>query len=358
LFGIEISSDILIIAIFVQMAIITILIFTILTKLYKSNPDSTSASSKNTELDKKVDKKLTGMQIRLSEILSEISSATREQKESISNLAAAVAVAPAAPVVAPAATDPTVGEACTTDATAGVSTSVNTFPITENISSLTRMNQFATSDNANAAINSAISAKPSTFASELFDRSDDFPVSKSEFLDIDLDHGSTGNHNKEPDTLDSELHKVPKVVHASTHTSPDTSDTSEAIKSSDSSSHHHPISPADSRHYYHPQSHNHYNRRQYYDGLSSESSNLGKNIDDIFRGSGKNDNNGNEEDNLSQRQDFNKKGDPDPKKLIIPGEKNSNPELDKIDKEILIALQRLGGMDNSDDIENRNDAGS
>jgi hypothetical protein len=358
LFGIEISSDILIIAIFVQMAIITILIFTILTKLYKSNPDSTSASSKNTELDKKVDKKLTGMQIRLSEILSEISSATREQKESISNLAAAVAVAPAAPVVAPAATDPTVGEACTTDATAGVSTSVNTFPITENISSLTKMNQFATSDNANAAINSAISAKPSTFASELFDRSDDFPVSKSEFLDIDLDHGSTGNHNKEPDTLDSELHKVPKVVHASTHTSPDTSDTSEAIKSSDSSSHHHPISPADSRHYYHPQSHNHYNRRQYYDGLSSESSNLGKNIDDIFRGSGKNDNNGNEEDNLSQRQDFNKKGDPDPKKLIIPGEKNSNPELDKIDKEILIALQRLGGMDNSDDIENRNDAGS
>jgi hypothetical protein len=220
------------------------------------------------------------------------------------------------------------------------------------------MNQFATSDNANAAIDSAISAKPSTFASELFDRSDDFPVSKSEFLDIDLDHGSTGNPNKEPDTLDSELHKVPKVVHASTHTSPDTSDTSGAIKSSDSSSHHHPISPADSRHYYHPQSHNHYNRRQYYDGLSSESSNLGKNIDDIFRGSGKNDSNGNEEDNLSQRQDFNKKEDPDPKKLIIPGEKNSNPELDKIDKEILIALQRLGGMDNSDDIENRNDAGS
>jgi hypothetical protein len=85
---------------------------------------------------------------------------------------------------------------------------------------------------------------------------------------------------------------------------------------------------------------------------------LGKNIDDIFRGSGKNDNNGNEEDNLSQRQDFNKKEDPDPKKLIIPGEKNSNPELDKIDKEILIALQRLGGMDNSDDLENRNDAGS
>lgn len=357
MFGIEISSDILIIAIFVQMAIIAILIFTILTKLNRINPASAPSSSKNTELDKKVDKKLTGMQIRLSEILSEISSATREQKESISSLAATVTSAPPA-----VPTNPSAFEYRTSEATSGLSTTATTFPLdAKNISSFTNMEPIASGADVNAAttIDSTISANPSKFATELFDRSDDSSASKSEFLEIDIDHGPMKNTGKESDPRVSELQKVPKVVHATTYTHSDSIPGS-IIASDSGSSHRDSIDPADSRHHYHhPQTHNHFNRRQYYDSVLSESSSLGNSADEMINGLRENgDTCSNNEDNTSQNQEFNNREDSDSEKLNISDEKNSNPELDKIDKEILITLQRLGGMDTSDNPENRNDSRS
>lgn len=361
MFGIEISSDILIIAIFVQMVIIAILIFTILTKLNRINPASASSSFKNTELDKKVDKKLTGMQIRLNEILSEISSATKEQKESISSLAATVTSAAAA---AAAATNPSADEARTYDATACVLTTSNIFPPnTQNISSLTKMNQFASNanvDSAAATIDSTISINPSKFATELFDRSDDSSASKSEFLEIDIDHVQMKNPSKESDPRVSELQNAPEVVHTATNTHSDSIPGS-IITSDCGSSQRDSVGPAGSRHYYHhhPQTHNHFNRRQYYDSVLPESSSLGNNADEMINGLRENgDTSSNNEDNTSQNQEFNNREDSDSEKLNISGEKNSNPELDKIDKEILIALQRLGGMSTSDNPENRNDSSS
>ena len=54
-----------------------------------------------------------------------------------------------------------------------------------------------------------------------------------------------------------------------------------------------------------------------------------------------------EEEDLFQNQDDNNEvNDFENKKLTsTASEKNSDPELDKIDEEILTALQRLGGID-------------
>jgi len=351
LFGIEISSDILIIAILVQMAIIAILIFTIITKLNRNNP-AFASSTKNTELDKKVDKKLTGMQIGLSQILTEISFATKEQKESISKLATLVAAAVADPSA------DVEDEALKSEATTDVSATPNAFPITKDISYLTKMEPFASATNATSTpMTSAISAKPSTFESELFDRSDDSPIPKSEFLEIDLDHDSMDDPNKDPGSLDSELKKESDVVKKSTY---GPTDTKASIKSSDSNLHHHLIGPPDSRNYFHPQTHNHLSRRQHYDNGISSSSSLGENVNEMIHGLKENDINANYKgDNLPQHQNYQETGDSYSEKSDLSPEKNSNPELDKIDKEILNALQRLGGMDNSDDNKNnKNDLGS
>jgi hypothetical protein len=352
MFGIEISSDILIIAILVQMAIIAILIFTIITKLNKNNPAFTSAT-KNTELDKKVDKKLTGMQIRLSEILTEVSLATKEQKESISKVSAIVAAAVAS---SPAAN----AEVRKPETTAGVSTTTNILPITKDISSLTKMEPFAFATNANAsaaALASAITAKPSTFVSDLFDRSDNSPIPKSEFLEIDSDHDSVGDPSKVPDTLSSEITKVSEVVHTSTYGLPYTPAT---IKSSDSNSNNPPIVLPESRHYFHPQTHNNINRLQHHGEVSSESSSLGENVDDMIRDAKGNNGNNNKGDNSTQNQNYQEvEEETYSEKLDLSTEKNSNPELEKIDKEILTALQRLGGIDNSDANDDKdNDLGS
>lgn len=352
MFGIEISSDILIIAIFVQMAIIVILIFTIITKLNRNNPASASAT-KNTELDKKVDKKLTGMQIRLSEILTEVSLATKEQKESISKVSAIVTAA----VAGSAAADAGVHKP---ETTVGISTTANILPISKGISFLTKMEPFAFATNANAnaaALASAITAKSSTFVTELFDRSDDSPIPKSEFLEIDSDHDSVDHPSKVPDTLSSEITKVSDVVHTSPYELPYTP---ASIKSSDSNSNHHPVDLPESRHYFHPQTHNNINRLQHRDEVSSETSRLDENADDINRGVNGNEiNDNNQGDTGSQTQNYKDIEKAYSEKLDRSTEKNTNPELEKIDKEILTALQRLGGIDNSDDNDdNNNDLGS
>lgn len=297
------------------MAIIAILIFVIFSKLNWINAASTS-TSKNTELDKKVDNKLTGLQVSLGEILTEISSATREQKESISKVASIVAAAPAPAHAHPHAPDPA---------------------------------------DLSAAITTSISTKQLTLGSELFDRSDNTSISKSEFLEIDLDHDSANDSNEESDASYSKLQKVPDVVNASTYGPPDTP---ASTNSKDSNSHHDSIRSSDSHHYYHPQSHNHHDRHQRYgDGLF-ESNSRTEYASEMIRNFKENDDDNNKGESLSQNQNYHKIEDSYFEKLDLASEKNSNPELDKIDKEILNALQRLGGIDNSDDKDKKNDTGS
>ncbi|HKR73937.1 MAG TPA: hypothetical protein VJR94_07480 [Candidatus Nitrosocosmicus sp.] len=357
MFGIEISSGILIIAILAQMAIIAILIFIIFFKIKWINSTSTSVS-KNTELDKKVDNKLTGLQVSLSEILREISSATKEQKESISKVASIVAAA-AGPTTTAAAgpttttttvTAPSDAEVSNSASTAGVLTAADILPITESVSFSTKMEPFASAPNVNAAI----PGKASTLVSESFDRSEDSPTSKSEFLEIDLDHDSANDSNIESDALYSELQKGPEVVRTSTYGPPDTP---ASTNSKDSNSHHDSIGSSDSHHYYHPQSHNHLNRHQRYSDVLFESNSRTEYASEMirnFKETENNNNNNNKGESPSQNQNYHKIEDSDFEKLDLSSEKNSNPELDKIDKEILNALQRLGDIDSSDD----NDTGS
>jgi hypothetical protein len=56
-----------------------------------------------------------------------------------------------------------------------------------------------------------------------------------------------------------------------------------------------------------------------------------------------------EEVDFTQNQNDNEIKDLEIEKLPLANEKNSNPELDKIDEEILTALQRLGGNYESED---------
>lgn len=336
MFGIESYSDILIIAIFVQMAIIAVLIFTIFFRINRAY-HTPASTPKYTELDKKVDKKLTGIQIRLGEILTEVSIATQEQKESISKIAA---------IVASDVNDRK------SETTGSLTTTSNRFPITNDISFLAKMERFApSSTNVNNATAPTIHTNPSRFVSELFDSSDDSPIPKSEFLEIDLDHDSmVDDPNKEPDTLGSGLKKASDVVHTPMNGLPD--DAPASIKSSDFASRHNPIAHPSSRHYFHPQSPNHLKRRlQPFDYALTESSIVGEYADEMMPGLKEND--------IAQNQNYQKIEDSGSEKLDVSTEKNSNPELDKIDKEILTALKRLGGMDSSNENDNKeNDSGS
>ena len=332
------------------MAIIAILIFIIFFKIKWINSTSTSVS-KNTELDKKVDNKLTGLQVSLSEILREISSATKEQKESISKVASIVAAAAAAaagPTTITTVTAPSAAEVSNSASTAGVLTAADILPITESVSFSTKMEPFASAPNVNAAI----PGKASTLVSESFDRSEDSPTSKSEFLEIDLDHDSANDSNKENGPLYAELQKGPEVVRTSTYGPPDTP---ASTNSKDSNSHHDSIGSSDSHHYYHPQSHNHLNRHQRYSDVLFESNSRTEYASEMVRNFKETENNNNNKgESPSQNQNYHKIEDSDFEKLDLSSEKNSNPELDKIDKEILNALQRLGDIDSSDD----NDTGS
>lgn len=322
------------------MAFIAILIATIVfSKINKAN-HTPASTTKYTELDKKVDKKLTGIQIRLGEILTEVSIATQEQKESISKIAA---------IVASDAKDRK------SEATAaGFTATSNSFPITNDISFLTKMERFTSpsTTNVNNATVPTIPTNPSIFVSELFDNSDNSLVPKSEFLEIDLDHDSMvyDSNKKEPDILGSEPKNISDIVHGPTSGISD--DTPTSVKSSDFTPHHNLITPPSSRHYFHPQSPNHLNRRQqHYNDVLSESGSVGESADEMMPGLKEND--------LSQNQNYQKIEDSESEKLDVSTEKNSNPELDKIDKEILTALQRLGGMDSSNEIDNKeNDSGS
>lgn len=375
MFGIEISPDILIIAIFAQMAIIVILIFIIFSRWSRNNIIASTSTSKNTELDKKVDNKLTGLQVSLSEILTEISSATRDQKESISKLATIVSAAAAAaaadtsdaaaPDDAGTITAPsTAAEVFNSTSTGGASTPIDTLPTYERASFLTKMERFASSSssssatatNANADITSAISPNPSTLESELFDRSEESPTPKSEFLEMDLDHDSADDDpNKEANALDLDIKKVPEVIRASTFGPPDPP---ASIESSGTISHHHSLGSPDSSHYYHPQSYNHLYRRQRYGDVLFESNSQTEDAGQIIRSFNESDDKNDKEGKPSQNQNYHKIEDSDFEIQSLSSEKNSNPELDKIDKEILDALQRLGGMHDSADKNNKNEAGS
>ena len=372
MFGIEISPDILIIAIFAQMAIIVILIFIIFSRLSRNNNIASTSTSKNTELDKKVDNKLTGLQVSLSEILTEISSATRDQKESISKLATIVAAAAAAaadtsdaaaPEDASTITAPsTAAEVFNSTSSGGASAPIDTLSTSERASFLTKMERFASSSssatatNANADITSAISPNPSTLESELFDRSEESPTPKSEFLEMDLDHDSADDDpNKEANALDLDVKKVPEVIRASTFGPPDPP---ASIESSGTISHHHSLGSPDSSHYYHPQSYNHLYRHQRYGDVQFESNSRTEDAGEIIRSFNESDNNIDKGEKPPQNQNYHKIEDSDFEIQSLSSEKNSNPELDKIDKEILDALQRLGGMHNSADKNNKNEAGS
>ena len=368
--GIELSTDILIIAIFVQMAIIAILIFTVFFKLNKINLASSSLSNtKNTELDNKVEKKLTGMQIRLNEILTEISSATKEQKESISKITTMVeATANTVASVAAASTITANTPATTSPATTAI-------PYARRVSSLRLTQPFTfpifTTPNITASVNaSAISTNNHTrFISELFDRSDDVHSRKSEFLDKDLDSDSSDPSNGGSDSMGLKLQNQDvlvdtQVIHATTDPQ---SDIPDPTASSDSNSYR--VINTNSRHHYYPLVHNYLNNNQHQDtDFAPSESNSSQFHDedrtilrikenDIKGGRGKDEvEEKEEEEDLSQNQNNNEIKDLEIEKLPLASEKNSNPELDKIDEEILTALQRLGGDYESDDKDNSSDA--
>ncbi|HSA74857.1 MAG TPA: hypothetical protein VLE21_01575, partial [Candidatus Nitrosocosmicus sp.] len=120
-------------------------------------------------------------------------------------------------------------------------------------------------------------------------------------------------------------------------------------------------------HYYHPLAHNYLNnQRQDTDFAPSESnSSQFHDEDGTIRRIKENDVNGGrgedqveekeEEEDFSQNQKYNEIKDLEIEKLPLASEKNSNPELDKIDEEILTALQRLGGNYESEDKDNSSD---
>ena len=352
------------------MAIIAILIFTIFFRLNKINVGSyTSSATKNTELDKNLEKKLTGIQIRLNEIMTEISMATNEQKESLSKVATKVAAAAAAAAPADSIAYGAASSAATTTTTTytakeaiAATVATTAIPSATSISSLTLTNPFASTAlpthglPASSANTSAIYANPARIVSGLFERSNDTHTPRSEFLDIDLDNESSDTSNNNLDSLDSKLQDqddilVPtNVIHAISDASKDMLD---PVASSSSNSYQH-AETSSRHHHYHPLTHNYLNHRQDTDLAQSELTSRfvdpdltiqrDKEIDD-----NDNDNNRVEEDLFQNQNDNNDIKDFENKKLpSTANEKNSNPELDKIDEEILTALQRLGGINESD----------
>ena len=347
---------------------IAILIFTVFFKLNKINLTSPSSSStpNNTELDKKVEKKLTGMQIRLNEILTEISSATKEQKESISNMA--ITVKAAADAVASVAESSTANADTTSTITAASTIAI---PSTISISSPTLTEPFAspvfiTPNIIASRTYSAIFTNNQTrLISGIFDRPDDGHSHKSKFLDIDLDNDTLNTSNGESDSFVSKRQNQDDtvdttVIHAITDAPSDMPDT---VASSGPNSYR--SINTHSRHHYYALAPNYLNnQRQDTDFAPSKSSSsspfhdvegtIRRIIDNNVNGDrAKDEVEEKEKETLFQDQNNNEVKDLEIKKLPSVSEKNSNPELDKIDKEILTALQRLGGIDESDDKDNR-----
>jgi hypothetical protein len=373
LFGVELSSDILLVAVFIQMAIIAILIFTVFFKLNKINLTFFSSSTaKNTELDQKVEKKLTGMQIRLNDILTEISSATKEQNESISKMATRVEAAADDIASLASANTTTANKSTTTTTTAAATTAI---PSVTRISSLKLTDQFASpylttpNVNASAAASTNFTNNPTRFISGLFDRSDEGHKykHKSEFLDIDLGSDSSDPSNGDPDSLGSKLQNQDDLVdtHVIHTTTEAQSDIPDLFASSNSKIHR--FINTNSSHCYHPLSHNYLNDNnqiQDNDFAPSESSSSNSQFhvgdetiqrikeNDVNRDIGEDqveEKEGKEQEDFSQNQNDNEIKNLRIEKLPLPSQKNSNPELDKIDEEILSALQRLGGSYESED---------
>ena len=171
-----------------------------------------------------------------------------------------------------------------------------------------------------------------------------------------MDNESSDTSNNNLDSLDSKLQDqddilVPtNVIHAISDASKDMLD---PVASSSSNSYQR-AETSSRHHHYHPLTHNYLNHRQDTDLAQSELTSRfvdpdrtikrDKEIDD-----NDNDNNRVEEDLFQNQNDNNDIKDFENKKLpSTANEKNSNPELDKIDEEILTALQRLGGINESD----------
>jgi len=326
----EISTDFLIIAVLVQLLIIAILIILIFFKLNKFSRSSSSSHSSDPppppallppslpvdmELDKRIDKKLADMQIKLDEISTELSITKKDQNKAIANLATLLA------------------------------DTVNTATAT--------------------ATTIAVSATAPIISSELFERySDTDSMTKSEFLELDLDssspsspsspspvnESSTESKNIDYDhisVIDLENSNAPDD--AASADAPSIVSTSTAISPPhlNLNSHIHQSVNDDgvnknmrfSKSYQNPNqytndqlNHHHFNNSQHISGnMIKDQKTKDERKEEInFR-----------TQNENQNQNPNNKLEG----LPLSNEKISNPEIDGIDKEILSALHRLGEVD-------------
>ncbi|VFJ14689.1 hypothetical protein [Candidatus Nitrosocosmicus franklandus] len=358
------SSDILLITVFVQMGIIAILILTTFLKLNKINLESSSPSIKNTEYDKKLEKRLTAIQIRLSDILTEISTTTKEQKEALSKMVSSVAGgAVDAGIINPGhiahtAANTSLINSAITGNTKTVpyvnSSSYFTLPNSHAFISLATLGSFA-STTASVIYNNSTG-----FTSSHFDERGDRNSTGSESLNVDLERDNEVAHdtlNGNSDNQDSKLQYQgdDNFSIGDRHTVTDSPSSISNTTVSSISNAHHVDSPhipeINTSHNYYPLAHDYLKLRQGSDkhAPSEQSSefqsvdqNIKRNNSDINSYGGE-EGGGGEDDHLLRNQNYSQT---DNKGLhSATRENNSNPELDKIDKEILNALQRLGGID-------------
>lgn len=349
------SSDILLITVFVQMGIIAILILTTFLKLNKIKLESSSPSIKNTEYDKKLEKRLTAIQLRLSDILTEISTTTKEQKEALSKMVSSVAGgAVDAGIINPGhiahtATNTSLINSAITGNTKTVpyvnSSSYFTSPNPHAFTSLATLGSFA------STTASAIYNNPTGFTPGRFDERGGRNSTGSESLNVDLESDNDVAHdtlNGNSDNQDSKLQHQgdDNFSTGDIHTVTDSpSSISNTTVPSISNAHHVDslrIPNTNTHHNYYPLAHNYLKIRQDSDKHTpSEQSNGFQDVDQNIKRN--NSYGGGEDDHLLRNQNYSQT---DNEGLdSATSENNSNPELDKIDKEILNALQRLGGID-------------
>ncbi len=303
------------------MAIIAILIFTIFFKLNRflhSTASSSSSSSSSVpslpslpltsqndiELDKKIEKKITDIQIKLDEISAELSATKKNQKEDVANLASVVA---------------------------------------DNVTAATT-----------AAATVAVSVTAPIISSGLFDRYSDTSTPKAEFLELDLNSMSDVQAHKKPEILNPELRGIVdlKKSNAVSSSSSSSSITSTLAQTSDSNltlNDHTSHSDKTNNLYqnFHSTSENKSQNRNFNYPLTYF--NNPQNKTDKEQRNYEHDKDYKEIEFPADKEDLNLNN-----KLSSSNEKNSNPEIDRIDKEILGALQRLGGVDYTNSNDNNN----
>lgn len=312
--GIEISTDFLIIAVLMQIAIITILILLILFRLKKFSHSPSSSSSApplplplpvDLDLNKKIEKTLTDIQIKLDEISAELSTTKKEQNKAIANLATLVA--------------DTVNTATGTAATV------------------------------------AASATAPIISSELFDRYSDTHSPKSEFLELDLDSSSSANESSNESKIKDSNHYTVINLEDSNHPTDASSikSASTAISSTHlTSSGHMEQSVKDDIHKNIRFSEYYQNPKQYTNYQLNHSNNSQHVSGNMIKGQ-KDQEGRKEENNNFRTQNENQNPSNKLEGLHLSNEKISNPELDKIDEEILSALQRLGEVDHANSNNNK-----